>query len=257
MALSEIGRIGQALSTQETEPPRLQAQVSRLVRRFAIFGGAVSILAVLLYGTLRGGWLDAVLAGIALGMSMLPEEFPVVLAVFMAMGAWRISRARAYCAWLRASSRSPRHVASWSAMARSRSPIFAGSCNWEPDAMRDSFNSWLATMNADMDWDVVTMELQLHARRNPEFAKRFYALEERLTNFYADIISERFARVGRKPPIDARSLSLAFRTLACSLNLKIPQSTSARANEAGRIIGELVDVILDPNAVVSGLPPVL
>ena len=35
-----------------------------------------------------------VLAGIALGMSMLPEEFPVVLTVFMAMGAWRISRAR-------------------------------------------------------------------------------------------------------------------------------------------------------------------
>jgi P-type Ca2+ transporter type 2C len=51
------------------------------------------VLAVVLYGTLRGGWLDAVLAGIALGMSMLPEEFPVVLAVFMAMGAWRISRA--------------------------------------------------------------------------------------------------------------------------------------------------------------------
>src|SRR5581483_5515342 len=49
---------------------------------------------VLLYGTLRGGWLDALLAGIALGMSMLPEEFPVVLTVFMAMGAWRISRAR-------------------------------------------------------------------------------------------------------------------------------------------------------------------
>jgi Ca2+-transporting ATPase len=43
---------------------------------------------------LRGGWLDAVLAGIAIGMSMLPEEFPVVLTVFMAMGAWRISKAR-------------------------------------------------------------------------------------------------------------------------------------------------------------------
>ena len=49
---------------------------------------------MVLYGTLRGGWLDAVLAGIALGMSMLPEEFPVVLTVFMAMGAWRISQAR-------------------------------------------------------------------------------------------------------------------------------------------------------------------
>ena len=52
------------------------------------------MLAVLLYGIMRGGWLDAVLAGIALGMSMLPEEFPVVLTVFMAMGAWRISQAR-------------------------------------------------------------------------------------------------------------------------------------------------------------------
>jgi len=93
-AQSEIGKIGQSLSTLETEPPRLQAQTRRLVRVFAMVGGAVSALAVLLYGTMRGGWLDAVLAGIALGMSMLPEEFPVVLTVFMAMGAWRISRAR-------------------------------------------------------------------------------------------------------------------------------------------------------------------
>ena len=91
---SEIGKIGQSLDTLETEPPRLQAQTRRLVRVFATVGGAVSVLAVLLYGTLRGGWLDAMLAGIALGMSMLPEEFPVVLTVFMAMGAWRISRAR-------------------------------------------------------------------------------------------------------------------------------------------------------------------
>ena len=93
-ALSEIGKIGQSLSTLETEPPRLQAQTRRLVRVFAMVGAALSVLAVLLYGTLRGGWLDAVLAGIALGMSMLPEEFPVVLTVFMAVGAWRISRAR-------------------------------------------------------------------------------------------------------------------------------------------------------------------
>ena len=91
---SEIGKIGQSLSTLETEPPRLQAQVRSLVRMFALVGGIVSVLAVILYGLFRGGWLDALLAGIALGMSMLPEEFPVVLTVFMAMGAWRISRAR-------------------------------------------------------------------------------------------------------------------------------------------------------------------
>ena len=93
-ARSEIGRIGQSLSTLETEPPRLQAETNRLVRLGAMGGGAICVVMVLLYGTMRGGWLDAILAGIALGMAMLPEEFLVVLTVFMAMGAWRISRAR-------------------------------------------------------------------------------------------------------------------------------------------------------------------
>ncbi|MEI6160225.1 MAG: cation-translocating P-type ATPase [Roseococcus sp.] len=91
---SEIGRIGQSLSALEAEPPRLRAQMRSLVKLCAIFGAIVSMLAVLLYGTLRGGWLDALLAGIAIGMSLLPEELPVVLTVFMAMGAWRISKAR-------------------------------------------------------------------------------------------------------------------------------------------------------------------
>ena len=91
---SEIGRIGQSLRTLETEPPRLQVETARLVRLCAIGGGVLCLLTVVLYGTLHGGWLDAVLAGIALGMAMLPEEFPVVLTVFMAMGAWRISRVR-------------------------------------------------------------------------------------------------------------------------------------------------------------------
>jgi Ca2+-transporting ATPase len=91
---SEIGKIGQSLQMLETEAPRLQLQTARLVKLSAVGGAAVSLLAVILYATLRGGWLEAILAGIAIGMSMLPEEFPVVLTVFMAMGAWRISRAR-------------------------------------------------------------------------------------------------------------------------------------------------------------------
>lgn len=93
-AASEIGRIGQSLSTIETESPRLQRQMRRLVWWFAALGGSASVLAVVLYGLLRGSWLNAALAGIALGMSMLPEEFPVVLTVFMAMGAMRMSRVR-------------------------------------------------------------------------------------------------------------------------------------------------------------------
>ncbi len=91
---SEMGKIGGALRTIETEQPHLQLQMRWLIRDFAIFGALAGGLTVLLFGLLRGSWLEAMLGGIALGMSLLPEEFPLVMAVFMAMGAWRISRAR-------------------------------------------------------------------------------------------------------------------------------------------------------------------
>lgn len=91
---SEIGKIGTSLNQLETGTPHLQRQMRKLVLAFALIGGAVALLVVGLYGWQRGDWLDGVLAGIAVGMAMLPEEFPMVLAVFMAMGAWRISKAR-------------------------------------------------------------------------------------------------------------------------------------------------------------------
>ena len=91
---SEMGKIGQALQSITLEQPKLQAQLSWLIRDFALVGFAVAGLAVLLFGILRGSWLQAALGGIAIGMSVLPEEIPLVLAVFFAMGAWRISRAR-------------------------------------------------------------------------------------------------------------------------------------------------------------------
>ena len=90
----EMGKIGHALQTIETQQPHLQKQLSGLVRNFAVIGAIASILTVVLFWALRGSWLQAILGGIALGMSMLPAEFPMVMAVFMAMGAWRISQAR-------------------------------------------------------------------------------------------------------------------------------------------------------------------
>ena len=85
-----------ALRSRASIPSRrgCASQTRRLVRNFAAVSLSLSALAVVLYGLWRGGWLDALLSGIALGMSMLPEEFPLVLTVFMVMGAWRISRAR-------------------------------------------------------------------------------------------------------------------------------------------------------------------
>ena len=91
---SEIGRIGHAVTRITPEPPRLQVQTRSFVTGFAIVGLSLSAVAALLYGLLRGQWLQGLLGGIALGMSMLPEEFPLVLTVFMVMGAWRLSRSQ-------------------------------------------------------------------------------------------------------------------------------------------------------------------
>jgi P-type Ca2+ transporter type 2C len=91
-ARSEIGRIGSALQALTTESSPLQKQTARMVTMFALLGLGLSLLLVLVYGWLHGDWLQALLAGIALAMSMLPEEFPVVLTVFPALGAWRLAR---------------------------------------------------------------------------------------------------------------------------------------------------------------------
>ena len=91
-ARSEIGRIGTALGTLVTERSPLQKQTAQLVRNLALLALALSLALVLVHGLLRGDWLQALLAGIALAMAMLPEEYPVVLTVFPALGAWRLSR---------------------------------------------------------------------------------------------------------------------------------------------------------------------
>jgi P-type Ca2+ transporter type 2C len=89
---SEIGKIGKALAGVRQEPSRIQQETRRTVLIFAAIGLTSCALVVLLYGMTRGDWLQALLAGITLAMANLPEEFPVVLTVFLALGAWRISR---------------------------------------------------------------------------------------------------------------------------------------------------------------------
>jgi Ca2+-transporting ATPase len=91
---TEMGRIGKSLGTIELEETPLQRQMGRIVLRLAAIGAALCLLVALLYGRSRGSLFDGLLAGLALAMSILPEEFPVVLTIFLALGAWRLSRKR-------------------------------------------------------------------------------------------------------------------------------------------------------------------
>ena len=89
---SEIGRIGTSLGAIEAERSPLQKQTAILVRNLAVLAFFMSLALVLVYGLIRGDWLQAALAGIALAMALLPEEYPVVMTVFPALGAWRLSK---------------------------------------------------------------------------------------------------------------------------------------------------------------------
>ena len=89
---TEIGKIGKALQTLVPELSMIQRETRRAVLFFAAIGMALCVLVTVLYGLMRGDWLNGLLAGITLAMANLPEEFPVVLTVFLALGAWRISQ---------------------------------------------------------------------------------------------------------------------------------------------------------------------
>jgi Ca2+-transporting ATPase len=91
-ARTELGKIGAALVRVEVGRTALQAEVSRVVRLLAALGMAACLVAGVAYGLVRHAWLDGALAGLTLAISMVPEEFPVILTVFLALGAWRISR---------------------------------------------------------------------------------------------------------------------------------------------------------------------
>ncbi len=89
---TQVGRIGASLARIESAPTPLQRQLRRLVRLFGLIAIGASGLLLVWHGLQRGDWLQGLLSAIALGMAMLPEEFPMALTVFLALGAWRLAR---------------------------------------------------------------------------------------------------------------------------------------------------------------------
>jgi Ca2+-transporting ATPase len=91
-ASTEIGKIGKALQSIEEEDTTLKKETGRLVKKIFIFAISLCLVVVGIYGFARNEWLQGILSGITLAMALLPEEFPVVLTIFLALGAWRMSK---------------------------------------------------------------------------------------------------------------------------------------------------------------------
>lgn len=91
---TELGRIGKSLEVLPPEPSRLHVKSLGLIRTFAGIGLVLCLSVIALYGLVQRDWTAGILAGIALAMSLIPEEIPVVITVFLALGAWRMSQKR-------------------------------------------------------------------------------------------------------------------------------------------------------------------
>ncbi|MDP2384777.1 MAG: cation-translocating P-type ATPase [Bacteroidota bacterium] len=89
---TEFGKIGVSLQSIGQDETRLQKEMKTLIRNLFIIGGIVSVGTVLVYYFTRGNFVQSLLNGLATSMAVLPEEFPVVLTIFLALGAWRLSK---------------------------------------------------------------------------------------------------------------------------------------------------------------------
>jgi Ca2+-transporting ATPase len=91
---TEIGKLGRALQNIQLQSTNLERETRSVVRVFATISFVLCVAVAAGYGLTSGSWTRGALAGLALAISLVPEEFPVVLTVFLALGAWRISRKR-------------------------------------------------------------------------------------------------------------------------------------------------------------------
>ena len=95
---TEYGKIGKDVMAAPDEPTPLQLQTGKLVQMCAGIAAVLfSLVGVVTYINIPDHLfgariIESILAGITLAMAMLPEEFPVILTVFLSMGAWRLAK---------------------------------------------------------------------------------------------------------------------------------------------------------------------
>ncbi|MDI6618818.1 MAG: cation-translocating P-type ATPase [Clostridiales bacterium] len=92
---TEYGKISKAISETKEEPTPLQKKIHALVKNLAIMGVFLCTAVILLSYMYTHRLIPSILSGITLAMAIIPEEFPVVLTVFLSLGAFRLAKRNA------------------------------------------------------------------------------------------------------------------------------------------------------------------
>jgi P-type Ca2+ transporter type 2C len=96
---TELGRLGRSLASVRPPPTRLQRHTRRLTARLTVLALALCVALAVVQGSLSGEWSTALLAALALALAVLPNEIPVVVALFLALGALRLGRIGVLARW--------------------------------------------------------------------------------------------------------------------------------------------------------------
>jgi Ca2+-transporting ATPase len=89
---TELGKIGKSLKEKIDDSTPLQIITRRIVKKLSLITGALTLFVIFFYWMSDQKLMDGVLAGLTLAMALMPNELPAVLLIFLAMGAWRISK---------------------------------------------------------------------------------------------------------------------------------------------------------------------
>jgi Ca2+-transporting ATPase len=96
---TELGRLGRSLATVMPPATRLQRHTRRLTARLTVVALGLCATLAVVQGSLSGDWSTALLAALALALAVLPNEIPVVVALFLALGALRLARIGVLARW--------------------------------------------------------------------------------------------------------------------------------------------------------------
>ncbi|MCW7467165.1 cation-translocating P-type ATPase [Leptospira levettii] len=88
---TEIGKIGRKIADETVGKTLLELEVARLVRNLFLVAAGLCILLALYFGIVKSLWLQGLLSGLTLAIGLMPEELPLVMTIFFALGAYRLS----------------------------------------------------------------------------------------------------------------------------------------------------------------------
>ena len=96
---SELGRLGASLRSVAPPPTPLQRRTRQLTGQLTLWALGLCAALAAIQGLASGQWPQALLAALALALAVLPNEIPVVLALFLALGALRLARMGVLARW--------------------------------------------------------------------------------------------------------------------------------------------------------------